>query len=117
MPENSKNLALKYGYFDKLRQVITYSFKYTLRKLKLKRLSMDRVTELFSTKNQKLKHSCGTVRVDPGQFPTEFKNAKLQREKFKLLKDENIIAIHCKNKQDVYAIPAIHGSEIESVGR
>ena len=56
MPENSKNLALKYGYFDKLRQVITYSFKYTLRKLKLKRLSMDRVTELFSTKNQKLKH-------------------------------------------------------------
>ena len=45
--------------------------------------------------------SCDTVRVDWGQFPTEFKRAKLQKEQSNFLKYGNIVAVYWKDKRDV----------------
>ena len=59
--------------------------------------------------------SCGTIQVDQGLFPIDFKNSKLEKNKSKFLEAGNIVAIQWKDKHDVYAMSAIHGSEIELV--
>ena len=71
--------------------------------------------KLVNDLKNKSTFSCGTTHVDRGLFPIEFKKSKLEKNKF--LEDGNIVAVHRKDKHDIYAMSAISGSEIELVER
>ena len=73
--------------------------------------------KLVNDLKNKSTFSCGTIWVDRGMFPTEFKKSKLEKNKSTFLEAGNIVAIHWKDKRDVYAMSAIHSSEIELVER
>ena len=61
--------------------------------------------KLINDLKNKSAFSCGTAQVDRGQFPTEFKKAKLQKEQSNFLKDGNIVVVHWKDKRDLASNP------------
>ena len=67
--------------------------------------------KLVNDLKNKSTFSCGTVWVDWGVFPIVFKKSKLEKNKSKFLEAGNIVAVHWKDKRDVYAMSAIHGLE------
>ena len=79
--------------------------------------NFDTSYKLVNNLKNKNTFSCGTIRVDRGLFPIELKKSKLEKNKSKFLEAENIVAVYWKDKRDVYAMSAIHGSEIKLVER
>ena len=48
-------------------------------------------------------YACGTIRKDRGKFQQEFRE-KFQRGEMKLLRADNVVAVHWFDKHDVYAV-------------
>ena len=55
-------------------------------------------------------YSCGMIRTDKGQFPEDFKRAKLEIGSSLFLQAENMFAVHWKDKRDVFLFSLIHGN-------
>lgn len=62
-------------------------------------------------------YTCGTVRVNRGEFPKAFKVANLDVGSSTYLKMNNIFAVHWKDKRDVYVLSSIHGNQEEIIQR
>ncbi len=54
--------------------------------------------------------SCGTVRVDRGEFPESFKTKKLDKGKSEYINNGTIMAVHWKDKRDVFMMSSFHGN-------
>ena len=61
--------------------------------------------------------ACGTVRVDRGDFPQDFKDAHLEKGASKFIKNGSVLAVHWKDKRDVFAMSSIHGNGTQLVKR
>jgi hypothetical protein len=61
--------------------------------------------------------ACGTIRVDRGDFPEQYKYAKLEKGDSKFIKNDDILAVHWKDKRDVFAMSSMHGNGTELVER
>lgn len=62
-------------------------------------------------------YSCGTIRSDRGKFPLSFKDAKLERGESVFVSTGNHLAVHWKDKRDVFVTSTIHGNGVENVQR
>ena len=60
---------------------------------------------------------CGTIRSDRGKFPQAFLKAVLEKGQSVFVRKNNLLAVHWKDKRDVYVVSSIHGNEIEEVQR
>ena len=58
---------------------------------------------------------CGTIRQDRGRFPENLKKAKLQRGESVFISVNDLLAVHWKDKRDVFLVSTIHGNQIEEV--
>ena len=54
--------------------------------------------------------SCGTIRINRGEFPEHFKTAVLKPGKAIYIKSRDIVAVHWKDKRDVFAVSSFHGN-------
>ena len=61
--------------------------------------------------------ACGTIRIYRGHFPGNFKSAKLETGDPMFIKNNDILAVHWKDKWDVFAMSSIHGNTTELVER
>ena len=62
--------------------------------------------------------ACGTVRVNRGEFPSSFKTAKLKPGTSLYIKNENnILAVHWKDKRDVFVMSSFHGNSESKIIR
>lgn len=61
--------------------------------------------------------ACGTIRRDRGEFPGKFQTEAIDRGSSTYLKNGNIVAVHWKDKRDVYAISSIHGNGSQHILR
>ena len=91
------------GYFNKNHHVYQDNYFTTIRLLKD-----------LAERNT---FSCGTIRSDCGQFPEDFKKASLERGESTFISDDNLLAVHWKDKRDVFVVSTIHGNQIEEVQR
>lgn len=67
--------------------------------------TLDLVQNLLTGNN----FSCGTIRVNRGMFPIAFKNEQFAVGSSSFLKaNENLLAVHWKDKRDVFALPSFH---------
>jgi len=55
-------------------------------------------------------YTCGTIRRDRGVFPPEFQQKELQRGEAVYLQSGNLVAVHWKDKRDVFCLSTIHGT-------
>ena len=55
-------------------------------------------------------YSCGTIRSDRGAFPVSFRNAKLERGETEYIRNGDIVAVHWKDKRDIFAASSFHGT-------
>ena len=62
-------------------------------------------------------YCCRTIPSVRGQFPWEFTKATLERRESLFLSKDNLMAVHWKDKRDVYVVSTIHGNEIKDVQR
>lgn len=62
-------------------------------------------------------YCCGTIRSNRGEFPNKFKTDKLEKGSTVYLKNGNILAVHWKDKRDVYALSSFHGNSEKIVER
>ena len=53
--------------------------------------------------------ACGTMKSDRGRFPEDFKG-NLQQGESRFLRVGKLMAVHWKDKRDVYALSTIHGT-------
>ena len=57
---------------------------------------------------------CGTIQSNHGQFPDEFKNAKLSRGECIYIKSSlntgSLLAVHWYDKRDVFVLSTSHGT-------
>ena len=60
--------------------------------------------------------SCGTIRKDRGKFPAAF-DANLERGESLFMRTGNVMAVHWKDKKDVYCLSSIHGTKTLAVAR
>ena len=61
--------------------------------------------------------ACGTIRVNRGEFPENFKNEKLEPGKSLYIKNGDIMAVHWKDKRDVFVISSFHGNTETNIER
>lgn len=61
--------------------------------------------------------SCGTVRVDRGEFPPDLKASKLARGESKHLLQGNVLVVKWMDKKEVHVISSIYGIDYENVRR
>ena len=59
----------------------------------------------------------GTIRVGRGKFPANFKTEKLEKGMTKYIENENIVAVHWKDKRDVFVMSSFHGNEERKISR
>ena len=62
-------------------------------------------------------YSCGTVRVDRGDFPESFKTKLKTPGEALYLKNNNVFAVHWRDKRDVFVMSSFDGSFSEVVER
>jgi len=62
-------------------------------------------------------YACGTIRINRGEFPKAFKEAKLDLGKSVYIRMDNIIAVHWKDKRDVFVMSSLHGNQEETIER
>lgn len=60
---------------------------------------------------------CGTIRANRGEFPKEFKDAKLAAGQSVYLEMDGIVAVHWKDKRNVFVMSSFHGNEETTVHR
>ena len=56
-------------------------------------------------------YACGTIRVNRGEFPKNFKDTTLEVDKTFYIEMDHIIAVHWKDKRDVFVMSSIHGNQ------
>ena len=61
--------------------------------------------------------ACGTIRKNRGQFPDSFITAKLALGSSLFIRNGNILAVHWKDKRDVFVLSSFHGNSIENIQR
>ena len=62
-------------------------------------------------------YACGTVRSNRGEFPKQFKEAKLDVGESLFIQIGNILAVHWKDKRDVFVMTSIHGNDTQIITR
>ena len=62
-------------------------------------------------------YACGTVRINRGEFPQSFKEAKLEVGDSIFIRINNILAVHWKDKRDVFVMSSIHGNGEDMIQR
>ena len=60
-------------------------------------------------------YACGTVRINRGEFPKAFKVANLDVGSSTYLRMNYILAVHWKDKRDVFVLSSIHGNKEETI--
>ena len=60
---------------------------------------------------------CGTIRVNRGEFPKNFKDAKLEVGNSIYIEMDGIVAVHWKDKRDVFVMSSIHSNKESTVHR
>ena len=60
---------------------------------------------------------CGTISTKMGEFPKIFVDEKLIRGKSIYLKIGNVLAVHWKNKRDVFVLSSFHGNQEVTIQR
>ena len=60
-------------------------------------------------------YSCGPIGSGRGQYPSTFIYENLERGKSVFTSSGNHLAVHWKDKRDVYVISMIHGNGVETV--
>ena len=53
----------------------------------------------------------------PKQFPNDFRKGSIVKGSSKFLKKGNIVAVHWKDKRDVYVLSALRGSGSQRIER
>jgi hypothetical protein len=61
--------------------------------------------------------ACGTIRADRGKFPNEFRKGSIAKESSKFIRNGNIVAVHWKDKRDVFVVSSIHGNGSQHIER
>ena len=61
--------------------------------------------------------ACGTVSVNRGEFPNNFKVGKLDCRKSTCICNNKIVAVHWKDKRDVFMMSYCHGKDESLVER
>ena len=59
----------------------------------------------------------GTIRINRGEFPDTFKNAKLKPGNEIYIKNGDIMAVHWKEKRDVFLLSSFHGTSEKAIER
>lgn len=73
-------------------------------------------TKLFQDLEERDTYACGTVRKDRGSFPKEFQE-NIPSGSMKFVRDGNLVAVHWRDKRDVYCMSTIHGTNQKDVTR
>jgi len=61
--------------------------------------------------------SCGTIHINRGEFPNNFKNAELKPGNAVYIKNGDIVAVHWKDKRDVFVVSSFHGNSEKTIER
>ena len=60
-------------------------------------------------------YSCGMIRVSRSKLPEKFTNSKFEIPESVFISTGNHLAVHWKDKRDVFVTSTIHGNDIETV--
>lgn len=60
---------------------------------------------------------CGTISTNRGEFPKSYVDEKLIRGKSIYLKMGNVLAVHWKDKRDVFVLSSFHGNQEVTIQR
>ena len=61
-------------------------------------------------------YACGTTWINRGEFPRQFKEAKLDASKSLFISMDSIVSVHWKDKRDVFAM-SFHGNQETTIKR
>lgn len=63
------------------------------------------------------KFACGTVRIDREEFPEAFKCSKLATGEARFIKNNSVLALHWRDKRDVFAMSTMHSNAMNVITR
>ena len=61
--------------------------------------------------------ACSTIRTNRGEFPDNFKNAKLKPGNAVYMKVGDVMAAHWKDKRNVFVLSSFHGKSEKTIER
>ena len=61
--------------------------------------------------------ACGTIKLNRGEFPKWFKEEKLKPGDSTFMKNDDIVAVHWRDKRDVFLLSSIHGNSSSEIER
>ena len=61
--------------------------------------------------------ACGTIKINRGEFPGWFKTQKLKHGDASYIRNNNILAVHWKDKRDVFVLSSLHGNTATEIER
>ena len=73
--------------------------------------------KLIQDLSERKTYAFGTIRPNRGEFPKSYKDAALDVGESTFIQMKNIVAVHWKDKRDVFVMSSINGNQTEIIER